>query len=161
MKVVVDTNVIFGCFKFLESLSKKGVEIIIPQIVFEEARFYGGKGALDKLKKLKNNNSYESRKEQGKFRRGLKFFPKLEKEINNGIWKVKECEEHFFESLKEMINLSKSDIKVLATCLTVKSGEQQDEEVMLLTFDKKMMLMAEKLGINLPRFRRGRFEINL
>lgn len=71
MKVIVDTSVLLRNFGYVESLGE-GVEVIIPQAVFEEIESKD----LEKLKRVKNFRSYSARKKMFDYPESFKNFPK-------------------------------------------------------------------------------------
>jgi len=146
----VFSNILFS----LPASLKKNWEIIVPQAVLDEI---GSKADYHLLQNFSKVQTSQAKRKRKQIVKAIKIWPKLVKKLKYGDWVLRENYKRGIqtrlriEAQKNDLRLSGADLRILATAVFLrKNGGGAPRNIILLTLDKELAILARKEGIKVP-----------
>jgi predicted ribonuclease YlaK len=159
--LLLDSSVLFNdmfasiLFSLPASL-KKDWEIVVPQAVVDEI---GSRADYHLLQNFSKTQTSQAKKRKKQIIKAIKIWPKLVKKLKYGDWIIKENYQRGIqnyvriEAQKNNLHLSGADLRILSTALYLRrNGGGVPRNIILLTLDKELTILAKREGIKVPDF---------
>ena len=129
--------------------------IVVPRAVFDEIR---SKSDCHLLENFSETQTSQAKKRENKLLKAIKIWSKLVKKVRRGDWVLREnykggIQNHVkIEARKNNLHLSGADLRILSTALYLKGNGGTTRDIILLTLDKELAILARKEGVKVPDF---------
>ncbi len=155
--LLLDSSVLFNdvLSNVLFSLPNlKEWDIIVPQAVFDEI---SSKADYHLLKNFGETQTSQAKRKKRQIIKAIKIWPKLVRKLKRGEWSLREnykrgIQTHLsIEARKNDLHLSEADLRILSTAISLRrNGGGIPRNIILLTLDKELAILARKEGIKVP-----------